>query len=622
MQKPQRLCQANWDARGYLSLWASNGADISLIDNALSSLEVQIANVQKIYLKSPEAGGFNEKEVDSISIEPIEAINLLTLDWKNLSSTLDVSDTFLFWREAAKLLLELLSKGRFLPSLVKKNLSWHSCWKPILEESGKLEILAEAMPLACQFTTQTKHDSKDLLSDFLTVGTDKMVRTFIGDRLFLEIPEIEELENQTPAFWLKSIFARDSQIRNDSNQLLNLENQLIKWSSKFSPAAIVPTQYKLGFKLIEPYEDDIPWVLGFSLFTEKDRFEIRASDIWSGDKDLEIFFLKELGKAIKIFPRLRDGLARACPEAMKLTTAEAYFFMKDLAPLLTSSGFMIYLPDWWESTEEHLNLTLNISSTTDLTYTNNLDRPLGSLELLNFKWEMAIGDTPLTIEKVQELASNEIPLTFINGKWVKLSQEKFTQSIEFIAKQQGKTAYSVIDAIRYGLGLEEEDLPNIKITGTGWFEKLIACDVELLDVTPVPANLKTTLRPYQHQGLSWMDFLSRLGIGACLADDMGLGKTVQFIALLLSEKNMAPTRNAPTLLVVPMSVLPNWEEEIIKFAPSLKICTHHGARSSSLTELKDKASSADLVLTTYSILQRDEKLLAEISWKRIALDEA
>ena len=62
MQKPQRLCQANWDARGYLSLWASNGADISLIDNALSSLEVQIANVQKIYLKSPEAGGFNEKE--------------------------------------------------------------------------------------------------------------------------------------------------------------------------------------------------------------------------------------------------------------------------------------------------------------------------------------------------------------------------------------------------------------------------------------------------------------------------------------------------------------------------------------------------------------------------------
>ena len=622
MQKQQRLCQANWDQRGYLCLWPALGANISLIESALNSLEVQVANTQKIYLKLPEANGENyiETETDCLCIETVEAINLLTLDWKNLSSSLEVADTFLFWREASKLLLELLAKGKFLPSLQRKNLSWHSSWKPLIEENEKFKTLAHAMPLVCQHTNHRKIQAEDLLYDFISNSTDKLVRSFIGGRLFLEIPEIEELtrDKEAAAFWLKSIFSRDSSLNEDSKYLPNLENNLSKWSSKFTTNNVV--EFKLGFRILEPHDDNLPWHLSYFLFSDKQ--EIEAEDIWSGNKDVEINFLRELGKAIKIFPKLRESLATACPKAMKLTIAEAYFFMKDLVPLLTSNGFKILLPDWWNSTEEYLNLTLNITSSSDLGYSNSLDRPLSSMELLNFDWNVAVGETALSMQQVEQLAKGDIPLTRIDGKWVKLNQEKLQETINFVEKQSNKNAYSVIDAIRLGLGLEDENLPNINITGTGWFEKLIESDATTLDQLTPSKDLKTTLRPYQIQGLTWMSFLTGLNIGACLADDMGLGKTIQFIALLLHEKELSRKEILPNLLVVPMSVLPNWEDEILKFAPNLKIYTHHGARSSSLEELKYKSKNVDLVITTYSIMQRDEKLLSEIEWKRIALDEA
>ena len=167
---------------------------------------------------------------------------------------------------------------------------------------------------------------------------------------------------------------------------------------------------------------------------------------------------------------------------------------------------------------------------------------------------------------------------------------------------------------------------------------------ELLPINAA-AGFVATLRPYQNHGLAWLSHLYELGMGGVLADDMGLGKTVQTLAhlhrlhtptaLALSEakgltsesSNPSPqaqgerkeTHTKPSLIIAPTSVLSNWQREAERFAPTLKMYRHHGSeRSSNATAF----ASADVVLTSYPLLQRDEKMLSDVEWNVVVFDEA
>jgi non-specific serine/threonine protein kinase len=125
------------------------------------------------------------------------------------------------------------------------------------------------------------------------------------------------------------------------------------------------------------------------------------------------------------------------------------------------------------------------------------------------------------------------------------------------------------------------------------------------------------LRHYQERGLARLSFWRDHGLHGILADDMGLGKTIQAIALLLSEKEAG--RKGPSLLVAPTSVVYNWEQEIAKFAPELKVLVLHGSdRHARFDELPD----ADIVVTSYGLLQRDRAILLERPFHYVILDEA
>jgi SNF2 family DNA or RNA helicase len=138
--------------------------------------------------------------------------------------------------------------------------------------------------------------------------------------------------------------------------------------------------------------------------------------------------------------------------------------------------------------------------------------------------------------------------------------------------------------------------------------------------------LNGTLRPYQQVGVRWLFFLSRLGLGACLADDMGLGKTIQVLALLLVLRSQATseTQRLPSLLVAPASLLANWAAEIDRFAPSLKALVAHPSAitASELKALRpERFGELDLVITSYGSLLR-LPWLAEARWRLAVLDEA
>ncbi|SEW53420.1 DEAD/DEAH box helicase [Chitinophaga arvensicola] len=130
----------------------------------------------------------------------------------------------------------------------------------------------------------------------------------------------------------------------------------------------------------------------------------------------------------------------------------------------------------------------------------------------------------------------------------------------------------------------------------------------------VPDTLQTELRPYQEEGFRWMTHLAAWGAGACLADDMGLGKTIQAIALLLHR---AP--DGPALVICPASVVTNWSNEIARFAPSLNVILLHNGHRATLIK---SAGPFDVVITTYGLLQAEEKLLARVKWPTLVLDEA
>ena len=136
--------------------------------------------------------------------------------------------------------------------------------------------------------------------------------------------------------------------------------------------------------------------------------------------------------------------------------------------------------------------------------------------------------------------------------------------------------------------------------------------------TPLPEGLHAELRPYQHQGLDWLQFLRHHGLAGILADDMGLGKTLQTLAHIQCEKE-AGRLDRPALVVMPVSLLGNWAREAARFCPGLRCLVWHGAeRHTSAAEL----AQADVVLTSYSLLYRDRERWLAQPWHLVVLDEA
>ncbi len=158
-----------------------------------------------------------------------------------------------------------------------------------------------------------------------------------------------------------------------------------------------------------------------------------------------------------------------------------------------------------------------------------------------------------------------------------------------------------------------------KISKDDSFESLLklTCDYSALPKIDIPANLDSILRNYQKNGFFWLSHLRKHGLNGILADDMGLGKTLQILTLLLSIKEKS--KENPSLLIVPSTLVFNWELEIKKFTPELTYIIHAGKER---TDSKELLFNSDLIITTYPIIRRDATMLKEIAWNYIILDEA
>ncbi len=167
---------------------------------------------------------------------------------------------------------------------------------------------------------------------------------------------------------------------------------------------------------------------------------------------------------------------------------------------------------------------------------------------------------------------------------------------------------------------QSNDKKEIHWQGDTWLQdkaKELAGSIGLQLIAP-PKNLKVTLRDYQITGLSWLQFLSQHTLGGILADDMGLGKTLQVLAHLLTEKNNGKLKS-PSLIVVPTSLLSNWQSEIQKFTPDLSCLLLVGANRH---KLYDNLNNYDIAITSYGIMSRDIEILSKADFHLLILDEA
>jgi superfamily II DNA or RNA helicase len=145
-------------------------------------------------------------------------------------------------------------------------------------------------------------------------------------------------------------------------------------------------------------------------------------------------------------------------------------------------------------------------------------------------------------------------------------------------------------------------------------------DVDAVPSAPLPHGLRAELRPYQRTGFDWLAFLWQHRLGGILADDMGLGKTLQMLALVAHAREAGATR--PFLVVAPTSVISTWRSEAAQFTPGLRVEIVDATRAKRGITVADAAASADLVLTSYTLLRLDEAEFASVEWAGLVLDEA
>jgi superfamily II DNA or RNA helicase len=221
------------------------------------------------------------------------------------------------------------------------------------------------------------------------------------------------------------------------------------------------------------------------------------------------------------------------------------------------------------------------------------------------QWLVILDDgryLPIAIERIQRIANTLVELFDRDG----LTQQ---QALSLPRSHTGR----IVQLAR------ELDGPTLR-TGTPELRALLD-DLETsggIQPLAAPAGFQATLRPYQQEGLGWLQFLRRHHLGGILADDMGLGKTVQTLAHLLLEKQQGRSQR-PSLIVAPVSTLGNWQQELLRFAPELTGLVLHGSRRRESFSLIDKV---DVVITGYPLLQVDSEVLLARDYYLIILDEA
>jgi SNF2 family DNA or RNA helicase len=559
----------------------------------------------------------------------------------------------IYWQNVCSLALEILSEQKMMPIMVPitpQKDSFHARWQPVLDgknDGPRISKLVEAMPPVCR--AESLHGdriypgslppARALLDSFLNTMCDALARSWGNSSEAIRlIPE-----NPTPfEAWVKALFTADANIKISPVQATALFSSVRAWMRNLQAAG--DNYFRVAYQLISPNEqvnslEEPSWQILYKLQSRDDpSLFINADQIWNSRTTTIVVdgkrcelpqekLLMGLGYTARHFDLIEESLKKQYPTEVQINTHEAYQFLRNVTPLLEEAGFGIIAPEWWDTSGSRLGVRLQLKPSTKPPKSLAKVGSLNLNTLVNYRWELSLGDTRLSRAEFDALASLNEPLVQLNGKWVQLDDEQVQAARKFWDKEGQGGQMGLMQAAQYILGGQAgaEGLPIDGVDAEGWVQEWLDGleGHEKMIILPQPQTFKGKLRPYQTYGFSWLSFFQRWGLGAILADDMGLGKTVQALALLAHEKeNNNGKLPGPVLLVCPTSVVTNWQRETQRFAPGLNIYKHQGPTRFRNHELIKKAGETELFITSYPLVRQDLEELQSIQWHGIILDEA
>ncbi|POX63414.1 ATP-dependent helicase [Streptomyces sp. Ru62] len=333
-----------------------------------------------------------------------------------------------------------------------------------------------------------------------------------------------------------------------------------------------------------------------------------AAALWAGEADeafgprARVDAALAVRRAARVWPPLDRLAEQDVPDVLALSEEELGELLGVAASRLAAAGVAVH---WPRDLAHDLTATAVVrpapGAATDGTGF------FESEDLLRFRWQLALGGDPLSEAEMDALAEAHRPVVRLRDRWVLVDPALVRK-----ARARELGLLDPVDALAVALtGTAEVDGETVEAVPAGALATLRDRLTAGLRPADPPPGLRATLRDYQLRGLAWLDLMTSLGLGGCLADDMGLGKTVTLIALHLKR-----ARTEPTLVVCPASLLGNWQREITRFAPGVPVRRFHGP------ERNLDGVDGGFVLTTYGTMRSTAALLAEQPWGMVVADEA
>jgi non-specific serine/threonine protein kinase len=499
-----------------------------------------------------------------------------------------------YWSES------LLQKFRDAPSEALFELGFTSL-DPTFSHS-----LAFLWDISAEHIKQLSHDSDIELTRHSKTASEEVLLDLLH-----RMPYVTGIEHIS-LMWLKGIW---EQLQAVFDEQLERSGKTVEEYLRSKNEAIELVG-RVFFHLVEHKSSTFPFAF-LATYSTGDATRVnhvplrRALKEFEGDYDQLLALLSAVSKVTERSEMIA-GFSQSGElfSPLGLMAQEAHTFLREVE-LYEECGIVCRIPNWWrQQSKPRVRLTVG----------KRTPSMLGLAALLDFDANVYYDDIQLSREEVEALLSESEGLSLVKGHWMEVDHDKLRLILATLEKVEKIDGLTLADALQAQLGMEnplaDDGLNSIEVDNGTWLRELrehLTGQAPLKEIK-CGRSFKAQLRGYQQHGLNWLVAMRNRGFGALLADDMGLGKTVQVLAFL--ERRRLDTKGAAkALLVVPASLIHNWQREAARFTPKLRAHVIHTSNKAFTLD------EADIFITTYGIATRLETL-AEISWDTLVIDEA
>lgn len=351
-----------------------------------------------------------------------------------------------------------------------------------------------------------------------------------------------------------------------------------------------------------------------------------ALRLYKNDRDQLLSLLSPLRQVATNSPFLRELIdSQKIFSPLVWSPQEAWQFLQCI-PTLNEADIDVRMVNLWKSTPPRVHLEIEAE------LDNHSANPphLSIHSLLRFSPTLMLGTHRLSEEELQQLLDGDDGLVRFHGEWISVDRDRLQRLMDEWRKALRMSANGIplLVGLRYLLGNKAKTLPHLPAPSEDIIPHMGDSLNKLLDNWPprppelkLSSTLDSTLRNYQKEGVRFLIGVTEAGFGACLADDMGLGKTLQVIAWLDHLNNSEALPHGSALIIAPASLIGNWKEELLRFAPHLSVAVLHSSARTDGSRNTKNIPKTQIILTTYDTMMRSHAL-AERSWRVLILDEA